>query len=58
MFTVLNLTKREIEVFFDLHAKATGCVSYDVVDYIMKHARDMPDALPSWEDFFNKFMNK
>ncbi len=67
MFTVLNLTKKEIEVFFDLHAKANGCVSYDIVDYIMKHdevreairsARDMPDASPSWEDFLNKFMNK
>lgn len=54
-------------MFFDLHAKANGCVSYDIVDYIMKHdevreairsARDMPDASPSWEDFYNKFMNK
>lgn len=62
LFAELNMNKEEIEKFFDLHAKANGCVSYDIVQYIMEHdeirkairsERDAPDAVPNWNDFIS-----
>ena len=67
MFTELNMSKSEIECFLDHHAKDNGCVSYDIVQYIMQHdevretirsARDQPDVSPNWEDFINSFINE
>lgn len=67
MFIALKMNKSEIEHFLDLHAKANGCVSYDIVQYIMQHdevretirfERDQPDASPNWEDFINSFINE
>lgn len=66
MFRVLKLEKSEIERFLDLHAKVNGIVSYDIVDFIMKHdeiralirsERDKPDNYPNWDDFINNFIN-
>lgn len=65
MIQAMKLNKQEIEQFLDLHAKANGCVSYDIVEYIMQHdeireairsERDKLGASPSWEDFLNGFI--
>lgn len=63
LFITLKMSKDEIEHFLDLHAQAVGCVSYDVVDFIMSNkeilqavraARDNPEAVPNWNDFIEK----
>lgn len=65
IFVKLKMTKAEIERFLDLHGKANGCVSYDIVEYIMSHdelremirlERDDPNTSPDWDDFINNFM--
>lgn len=60
MFKAMKLNKEEIEQFLDLHAKANGCVSYDIVQYIMQNdevraairlERDKADTVPNLDDF-------
>lgn len=67
IFKTLEMDKCEIEHFLDLHAKANGCVSYDVADFIMSNrnileairaARDKPEAAPNWNDFMEKINKK
>ena len=62
----LSMSKTEIEMFLDLHAKANGCVSYDLVDFIMgndeiretiRNERDKPGSSPTWNDFIKKMNN-
>ncbi len=63
MFDVLEMSKEEIEKFLDIHAKANGCVSYDIAYFIManddvrasiRSSRDKPDSYPNWDDFIKK----
>ena len=63
LFIALKMDKAEMELFLDYHAKANGCVSYDIVDFIMENetvradirsARDEPGSSPNWDDFIGK----
>lgn len=63
LFITLKMSKEEIEKALDFHAKANGCVSYDIVDFIMeneeirkrlRNSRDKPNASPNWDDFITK----
>lgn len=63
LFAALKMDKTEMELFLDYHAKANGCVSYDIVDFIMENemvradirsARDEPGSAPNWNDFIGK----
>lgn len=63
LFKELNMSKTEIEKFLDIHAKLNGCVSYDIVDFIMandyvrntiRSERDQSDSFPNWESFIGK----
>ncbi len=63
LFKALKMSKEEIEHFLDLYAIQNGCVSCDIVDYIMmnddvrtalRRSRDAPFSSPNWEDFIKK----
>ena len=67
MANAMKLDKKEIEHFLDLHAKANGYVSYDIVQYIMQHdeirkairsERDKVGASPNWDDFLEDFIKR
>lgn len=63
VYNVLQLSKAEMEKLLDLHAEVNGCVSYDVVDYIVRNRnicskirseRDTSDTGSAWNDFINR----
>lgn len=58
IYSVLKLSKEEMETLLDLHAESNGCVSYDVAYYIVKHREiegyirsERDKAGVEWEDF-------
>ena len=66
IYTALELSKTEMETLLDLHAKANGQASFDIVEYIMKND-DVRSGIRSdrdrssdqyWNEFIKRITNK
>lgn len=66
IYTVLKLSKSEMEHLLDLHAKANGTISLDIILYIMENERLCSllrrerdkSSDDSWLNFISKILNE
>lgn len=66
IYTVLNLSKSEMEQLLDLHAKANGTISFDIISCLMENEslrsslREKRDrnSDDNWFSFINKIKDK